>query len=81
MTTATITLRSICAGGNHLTVGVVAVDGGQELRRVLDLEHIQESLTEDEAQAFLKIVGKMAMRGRTINQARTLLQAGVTLVV
>jgi|GEM_PF-4335073 len=80
MTTALVTLRSICAGGNHLTFGV-AVDGGQELRRVLDLEHIQEPLTEEEAQAFLKIVAKMALRGRTLNQARTLLQAGVTLVV
>jgi hypothetical protein len=80
MTTATITLRSICAGGNHLTFGVT-VDGQQEMRRVIDLAHAQEPLTEDDAQAFLKIVAKMAMRGRTINQARTLLQAGVTVVV
>jgi hypothetical protein len=80
MTTALVTLRSICAGGNHLTFGV-AVDGEQEMRRVLDLAHVQEPLTEEEAQAFLKTVAKMAMRGRTLNQARTLLQAGVTLVV
>ena len=78
MTTLTITLENICAGGNHLTFGVSG-DATGNVRTLLD--DMLGPLTDDEKTAFVKIIAKMARAGRTAAQARTLLQAGVTVIV
>lgn len=80
MSIVTTTLQGVCSGGNHLTFRI-ALDGGGQWSRVLDLSRIQEPVSEEDMETFLKIVAKLALRGRTVNQARTLLLAGVTLTV
>lgn len=78
MASETVTLTSICAGGNHLTF---TLTGAKEAAHVLELSSISEPLTDAEIEGFLKCVAKLARQGRTLAQARTLLQAGVTVTV
>lgn len=78
MTTETVTLSFICSGGNHLTftgsgAKAATVDGM--------LDDMSVAITDDEMAAFVKVIAKMAKAGRTINQAKTLLQAGVVITV
>ena len=78
MSAVTVTLTSICSGGGHLTF---TVTGDASRTHVLDLSTLTEPATEQEVEAFLKLVCKLAKNGRTPAQARTLLQAGVTVTV
>lgn len=75
MTTLTVTLTGVCSGGNHLTYSITGV---KSMTVQGELSHISESVTDDDVQAFCKVIARMAKAGRTVNQARTLLQAGVT---
>ena len=78
MSAVTITLTSICSGGGHLTF---TVTGAASRTQVVDLSVLTEPATEQEVEAFLKLICKLAKNGRTNAQARTLLQAGVTVTV
>ena len=78
MSSVTVRLTGICTGGNHLTF---TVTGDATLTQVIDLSLLSEAVSEDEAQAFLKCIAKLAKKGRTNAQARTLLQNGVTVTV
>lgn len=78
MSTITVTLSGICAGGNHLTF-IVSGDKSVTVKGMLG--EMVEPISEDEAQAFVKVLAKMAKLGRTPTQARTLLQAGVVITV
>lgn len=78
MTTLVVTLTDICSGGNHLTFGVT---GAKEMTLPGVLGEMLEPITDEEAHAFVKIICKMAKGGRTLVQARNLLQAGVTITV
>lgn len=80
MSTVVTTLQSVCAGGNHLTFRI-ALDGGGQWTRVLDIDHIRQPVTDEDMDTFLRLVAKLALRGRTVPQARTLLLAGVTLTI
>jgi hypothetical protein len=46
-----------------------------------EVADLSAPITEADKQAFVKIISKMAKSGRTLAQARTLLQAGVTVTV
>ncbi|MDO8707016.1 MAG: hypothetical protein Q7J84_18975 [Sulfuricaulis sp.] len=78
MSAVTVRLTSICSGGGHLTF---TVSGDAVLTRTLDLSSLTDPIEASDVEAFLKIICKMAKKGRTLNQARTLLQAGVTVTV
>jgi hypothetical protein len=78
MTTITITLTGICSGAGHLTF---AVTGAKSLTGHVDLSDLSAPITDEDAMAFLKVIGRMAKAGRTLAQTRTLLQAGVTVTV
>lgn len=78
MSAVTITLTGICSGGGHLTF---TVTGDASRTQVLDLSTLTEPVMEQEIEAFLKLICKLAKMGRTPAQARTLLQAGVTVTV
>lgn len=78
MSTVTVRLASICAGGNHLTFNV---SGDASLSQVIDLSMLSAPIDEQDIAAFLSIICRLAKRGRTLAQARTLLQAGVTVTV
>ena len=78
MSAVTIRLTGICSGGNHLTF---AVTGDAERTQVLELQVLTEPVQPEELAAFLKVICKLAKNGRTLAQARTLLQAGVTVTI
>ena len=78
MTTLTLTLTGICSGGNHLTF---AVTGDASRTAVIDLASLAEPIDDEDVAAFMRVVARMAKRGRTNVQARNLLQAGVTVTV
>lgn len=76
MASITITLTDICAGGNHLTYSVT---GAKTISVSGVRDDLIEPFTDDEAQVFIKVITKLAKSGRTMAQARTLLQNGVTI--
>ena len=78
MSSVTIRLTNICTGGNQLTFSVT---GDATLARTLDLSSLTDPIDDSDVEAFLKIICKLAKKGRTLNQARTLLQNGVTVTV
>ena len=78
MSAVTVRLTNTCTGGGHLTF---AVTGDASLTRVLDLSTLLEPLDDAEVDAFLKVICKLAKKGHTVAQAKTLLQAGVTVAV
>lgn len=78
MSAVTITLTAICSGGNHLTF---ASTGDSVDTTQVDLAVLTEPLTDQEKDAFIKVIAKLAKIGRTLAQARTVLQAGVTVTV
>ena len=78
MTTINIQLTAICSGGNHLTF---TVTGAKEMTILGDVASLSEPIPDEDAQAFVRVVMKMAKAGRTLGQARTLLQAGVEITV
>lgn len=78
MASLTITLTGVCSGGNHLTFGVT---GAASRTKVIELNTLTEPLDETDVEAFLRVVTRLARQGRTNAQARTLLQAGVTVTI
>ena len=78
MTTLTLTLAGQCGGGSHLTF---VVSGDRAAQRVMDRSDVQKPLEVEDLEALIRIIVKMASNGRTAQQARTLLEAGVTITV
>lgn len=78
MTTLTVTLSGVCAGGGHLTF---TVTGAKVLTVPMNRDDLLEPLSREDAVAFCRVIAWMAKDGRTIAQARTLLQTGVTVTV
>ena len=78
MTTIVITLTATCSGGAHLTYNVT---GAKTMTVPGILSDALLAVSDDEAVAFCKIISKMAKAGRTLSQAKTLLEAGVTVTV
>lgn len=78
MSAITITLTNICSGGNHLRFGIT---GDATLTADTTLSAMTDPISGRDLEGFLSVIAKMAKTGRTTNQARTLLQAGVTVTV
>ena len=47
----------------------------------INLDDLAVPLTAEDADAFLRVITKLVKKGRTVAQAKTLLQAGVTVSV
>jgi hypothetical protein len=75
MAAVTTTLSAICGGGTHLTF---TLSGASSATVPVLLSELSESLTPDELVTYVKCVAKLAKAGRTVAQARTLLEGGVT---
>ena len=78
MTTLTIRLTGICSGGGHLTL---TISGVKSATVPVDLTEMTQPITDEDMDAFCRVIIKMARTGRTAAQTRTLLQAGVTVTV
>jgi hypothetical protein len=78
MAAVTVTLTGICGGGEHLTY---VITGAKTMTVDGSLDDTQAPVTDDEARAFVKVLAKLAKAGRTLNQARNIMQNGVTVTV
>ena len=80
MASLTVTLVDQCKGGTgaHLTF---SVSGDRSAQIATDVPSMSEPITADEAEAFVKIIVRMARSGKTLNQWRTALQNGITVTV
>ena len=78
MSSITVTLTGICTGGNHLTFGI----SGDKIATVhAMLDDLTQPISEEDALVFCRVIAQMAKAGRTMNQAKTLLQNGVVVTV
>jgi hypothetical protein len=75
MATETTTLTSICSGGNHLTF---TLTGAKAATVVLDLSELTGAITDDDISTFCKVIARLCRSDKTLAQARTALQAGIT---
>jgi hypothetical protein len=71
----TIKATAVCAGGDHITFDV---SGAAARTVVLTRQDLMEALTEEDLDAFIKGVAKLAKVGKTLAQWRTAMQTGVT---
>lgn len=78
MAAETLTLTSTCAGGEHLTFSLTGTKTGTVRGTVSEMV---EPITDDDLQAFTRVIIRLARASRTQNQTRTLLQNGVTITV
>lgn len=78
MTTINVVLDHVCSGGEHARINIT---GATTQIFDVSVSAFSDSINEEEALAFLKVVCKMAKAGRNINQTRTLLANGVTITV
>jgi hypothetical protein len=78
MATEIVTLTAACAAGGHLTF---TLTGAKEATVQLRMEQLSEPVSDEEIEVFCKIIGRLAKSGRTNAQARSVLQAGVTVTV
>lgn len=76
--TITLPPDGVCSGGNHLTFRVT---GDRTATVRMDLSQITPALTEEDAEAFCRLIARLVKSGRTVAQARALLQAGVTVEI
>lgn len=78
MTTLTTTLTRVCAGGGHFTFDL---SGAKAATVEATQEDLTAPLNAEDARAFIRVIAWMAKNGRTTAAAKTLLQAGVTVVI
>ena len=78
---ATITLTKVyeCAAGDHLRLAVTGDSPAQNV--YIYLPDLTGSVTEEEKQAFLKILLKVGRIGRTQNQVKNALTNGYTITI
>lgn len=80
MSTLTITLDRVCAGGDHMTLGLV-LDGQAKRTAEVYRPDLLAPLTEVEIAAAMKVLVRLHARGKTNSQVRANLQAGVVVTV
>lgn len=80
MTTLTINLESVCAGGDHMTLGLVLNGQAKRSFNVLRPEMLAP-LTEEEIAAAIKVIVRLHARGKTGAQVRNNLQAGIVVTI
>ncbi len=78
MTTVVVTMTVLCGSGGHARL---AVTGAKTGAYDIHTSVLSDPITDEDAEAFIKIIGKMAKAGRTNQQTIALLQAGVTVTV
>jgi hypothetical protein len=77
----TITLAgTICAGGGHVHVNW-RLNAGQLREAVYDTEDLRGTPSRDETEQALRTILRGHLTGLTRVQARTLLEAGITVTI
>lgn len=79
-TSLTFSYAGVCAGGNHLRLGV-SVQGGAVRPFEMEIGAAAEPLTVDDLNAIKEILVRAHVRGLTLAQKRAEIQAGFTVVI
>lgn len=72
-----ITLESVCSGGNHATIGYV-LDGGAKVIRTYLVDDVRAALTADDIETLRFLLVRATVAGLGAAAAKTKLQAGAT---
>lgn len=78
MAALTLTRTSECAGQTHITI---AVSGDVSYTYHGNMDDITAPVTEEEKEAFIKVLLRVAKIGRTRGQIRNALTNGYTIVI
>lgn len=78
MATLTLKMAGICAGGEHFTL---AATGDVEHSCKYSVQEFLAPITQEEKAAFLKVLVRFAKIGRTQQQVKNALLAGVSVTV
>ena len=78
---ASITLTKVyeCSAGDHLRLAITGDAPAQDLS--IYLPDLSTSITEEEKQAFLKVLLRIAKIGRNQNQIKNALTNGYTITI
>lgn len=79
MTSITLTKIYECASGDHLKLAVTGDVPTQDIS--IYLPDVASPITDDEKQAFFKVLLRAAKIGRTQNQIKTALTNGYTITI
>lgn len=84
MTTIVVSLTGNCSehggSGNHLDFTAL-IDGVPFYWKGVDVSELNKPITEDDKKDFLRLLIRGVRSGKTLNQAKTLLTAGVTVTL
>lgn len=75
MASLTVTASAICGGGNHVTF---AVTGAKTATVKAEINDMQDPVTDEDLESFVKVLCKLCRAGKTNAQLKTALQAGLT---
>ena len=79
MATATITLQSVCAGGNHVTVRLTV--GAQNFDFTYMIDELDNPITAEERRLATSIITRFHCQGMTAAQAKAeLVSPGISVV-
>lgn len=79
MATATITMQSVCAGGDHVTVRLTV--GAQNFDFNFGVDELRDPITADDRRLATSIMTRFHCQGMTKAQARAELQSpGISVV-
>lgn len=78
MATVTLTLTDVCAGGGHFTL---TLSGDVTGSKTMTLEEIRDLMQTVGREELAAAILRLAQHGRTNNQLRNLLTAGITVTV
>ena len=78
MATITLVGSNLCSAGNHFDLTVTG-DYTHETR--ISVKEVQEPITEEEKEAFLKVLLRVKSVGATKTQIRNALAAGVDITI
>lgn len=76
-----ITLESICAGGEHITLGAVRDARPSRVLATHTASELRAPITDDEFDTAVLVLARLAVQGLTKAQARTKLQNGFTVTL
>ena len=80
MATFTISLDSVCAGGDHATINIL-IDGGGSYSQTFSVTDILDNPSTAAVKAILLPILQLHLRGMTKLQARNAMQAGFTVTI
>lgn len=78
MSSITLTTTRECTSGNHITISVT---GDVTKTTTIYAPDMLGAITDEEADAFLKVLLRIAKKGRTNAQVKTMLTSGMVVTI